>query len=61
MTEYVCPRCSDSYDSDNLWFIKNAGYIDLGICPECRTPDEFDITSKNWKTFLATKGIGLAK
>ena len=41
--------------------MENAGYIELGICAECRTPDEFDITSKNWKTYLATKGIGLAK
>ena len=59
MEEYICPRCSNEYD--DLWFMENAGYIELGICAECRTPDEFDITSKNWKAYLATKGIGLAK
>ncbi len=54
MQEYVCPRCSDVYNNDNdsdLWFIINAGYVKMGVCPNCNTPEEFKIIDSTWKAY----------
>ncbi len=52
---YTCPRCSTKYgdrdEEDNLWFIKNAGYIKMGTCPDCTTPEEFEVIDKTWKAY----------
>lgn len=60
---YTCPRCSvkygDRYEEDNLWFLKNAGYINLGCCVECETPDEGARITTIWKDYLTSTGIGV--
>jgi len=52
---YTCPRCTERYgdrnEDDNIWFVKNAGYITLGCCPECTTPEEFEVIDKTWKQY----------
>ena len=52
---YTCPRCAERYgdrnEDDNVWFVKNAGYITLGCCPECTTPKEFEVIDKTWKDY----------
>jgi hypothetical protein len=59
---YTCPRCStkygDRYEEDNLWFLKNAGYIKLGCCVECETAEEGVILDKTWKDYCDSTGIG---
>lgn len=53
---YTCPRCAERYgdrtEDDNVWFVKNAGYISRGCCPDCRTPEEFEAIDKTWKEYL---------
>jgi hypothetical protein len=55
---YTCTRCSSKYgdrdEEDNLWFLKNAGYISLGCCPQCETSEEDVITTKTWKDYTTT-------
>jgi hypothetical protein len=55
---YTCPRCTtkygDRHEEDNLWFLKNAGYIELGCCPECETPEEDVILTSNWKKYTSS-------
>jgi hypothetical protein len=55
---YTCPRCAikygDRYEEDNLWFLKNAGYIELGCCVECETPEEGVILTNNWKKYTSS-------
>jgi ribosomal protein L37AE/L43A len=59
---YTCPRCAtkfgDRSEDDNIWFIKNAGYINLGCCVECETPEEGVIITKTWKDYLTSTGLG---
>ena len=54
---YTCPRCltkhGDIDEDDNLWFIKNAGYIKMGACPECTTPEEFKVIDETWKAYTS--------
>ena len=50
MEEYICPRCSEKFLS-GFWFLKNAGYIDLGICTICETLEENTIITKTWKDY----------
>ena len=57
MEEYVCPRCSTVFNNDvddDLWFIINAGYLKIGACPECKTPEESKMISKTWKNYITT-------
>ena len=53
---YTCPRCATEYgnrnEDDSIWFVKNAGYISLGSCPECETSEEDVIITKTWKEYL---------
>ena len=53
---YTCPRCATEYgnrnEDDSIWFVKNAGYISRGCCPECETSEEFEVTDKTWKEYL---------
>jgi hypothetical protein len=62
---YTCPRCltkyGDRHEEDNLWFLKNAGYITLGCCVECETLQEGVILTKTWKDYCDSTGIGLSK
>jgi hypothetical protein len=55
---YTCPRCLTKYgdrsEEDSIMFVKNAGYIALGCCGKCETPEEDVITDKTWKTYLNT-------
>jgi len=54
MKEYNCPRCSNIFNDDNdsdLWFIVNAGYVKMGACPTCTTPEEFKIIDDTWKAY----------
>ena len=55
---YTCPRCAiqygDRYEEDNLWFLKNAGYIALGCCVECETPEEGVTLTKNWTEYTSS-------
>lgn len=54
MEEYKCPRCSNVYNNEHdsdIWFLKNAGYITLGCCPECETSEEDVIITKTWKEY----------
>ena len=61
---YTCPRCAERYgdrtEDDNVWFVKNAGYISLGCCPECETSEEDVITTKTWQDYT-TKLFGGGK
>ncbi len=50
MEEYKCPRCSEKFLS-GFWFLENAGYINLGICTICETPEEDVVTTKTWKEY----------
>jgi phage FluMu protein Com len=55
MTEYICPRCSTVFNNDiddDLWFIINAGYVEMGCCPECKTHKESKVISKTWKDYI---------
>jgi hypothetical protein len=52
-------KYGDRYEEDNLWFLKNAGYIELGCCVECETTEEGVIITKTWKDYLASTGIGV--
>ena len=54
---YTCPRCSVKYGDrndfhDSLWFLKNAGYIQLGCCVECETAEEDIVITKTWKEYI---------
>lgn len=60
---YTCPRCAERYgdrnEDDNVWFVKNAGYISLGCCPECETSEGDVIITKIWKDYCDSTGIGV--
>lgn len=58
MTEYTCPRCAEKFLQGFL-FLKNAGYMDMGICTECETPEEGVIITKIWKDYCDSTGIGV--
>ena len=54
MKEYICPRCSNVFNNDDdldLWFIVNAGYVKMGACTNCTTPEEFKVIDKTWKDY----------
>ena len=55
---YTCPRCLTNYgdrgEDDSISFVKNAGYISLGCCPECETSEEDVVTTKTWKDYTTT-------
>jgi hypothetical protein len=61
---YTCPRCTERYgdrtEDDSLWFMKNSGYINHGCCPECKTPEEFEVIDKTWKEYTS-KDFGANK
>lgn len=52
---YTCPNCDITYgnknEEDNIWFIKNSGYVTLGCCPFCETPEQTVILTKTWKDY----------
>jgi len=58
---YTCPNCSNKFgdkdEDDNIWFIKNSGYITLGCCPMCETPEQSVMLAKIWKDYT-TKLFG---
>lgn len=55
MEEYICPRCSTVFNNDNddlnLWFMINSGYVEMGACGDCKTPEEFMVIDKTWKAY----------
>jgi hypothetical protein len=55
---YTCPRClikyGDRTEEDTLWFIKNAGYVKMGVCPECNTPEEFKVIDETWQAYTSS-------
>ena len=38
-------------DDLNLWFMINSGYVEMGVCGDCKTPEEFMVIDKTWKAY----------
>jgi hypothetical protein len=60
MDKYTCPRCSQKFaENDDIWFMKNAGYVGLNICVFCVTPTEKKEVQNVWHEYLKSKGLGI--